>query len=703
MADRQPEDEDQFKVWLEKHIDRSLNDEGGDVSALRQYNFDRYYGKAYGNEREGHSSFNTREVFEAIEWARPSIMRVFMSNDRAVEFRAEGFDDEQNARDETELVNHEFYTNCNGYQVTSEVAFDVLMNPNAYVAVDIQERTEIEHHTLSGLLAPDLAVVDASPDIDILSQESSETVVEGQVVEMFTIDIRARRKKRDPVIEVVAPDEMLIDSQHTELSIEDVGFAARRQKLSQSDLVAMGIDEDELEGLAVTDDHEFDSERTSRLFYSEENPDGNEDEGSDDGPERTFWVHDITCLYDYDGDGYAERRRVLMVGHKILENEADSHNPFIACASIIIPHKHICMSFAESVTDLQLLMTTLMRQMLDNVYAQNESRHFMNTFAMCDDNETLDAFLDRKSAVIPIKGAPRQEVSAEEIKPVIQELLAVITFMQEKPQMRTGVAPQLALDPSTLKESTMGAFVGALEEAAQRQELLVRNLAETLFVPMFRKLHGVMRRHINRPLERKIRGEWRQFNPAQWRPRQAMDVKVGLGHNSRTQKLVLFEKLLQYQLQAMNFNLSSYEKIFTTFDRVIETADMGDAESFFNDPSKPVEQTDPQTGQTQLVPWQPPQPQPDPQSIVAQAQAQALMAEQQRKFKEAAAQHQREMMKIQLDGARVQIQRDQLMLTRDEFVAKYEVDSAEALARIEKLYADADLSAAKAAELGGLP
>lgn len=98
----------ELKKFLSDRIDTSLNNEDGDASELRQYNFNRYYGKQYGTEREGHSSFTTREVFEAVEWGMPAILKVFTSNDKAVEFIANSAEDEAQAEQETDIVNHYF-------------------------------------------------------------------------------------------------------------------------------------------------------------------------------------------------------------------------------------------------------------------------------------------------------------------------------------------------------------------------------------------------------------------------------------------------------------------------------------------------------------------------------------------------------------------------------------------------------------------
>ena len=88
---------DELQVWLKGKLSNTLNDDGNEVSSLREENFDYYLGKKYGNERRGYSQVVTRETFEAVEWAMPSIMRAFTAGDRVVSFTPNGPHDEAQA------------------------------------------------------------------------------------------------------------------------------------------------------------------------------------------------------------------------------------------------------------------------------------------------------------------------------------------------------------------------------------------------------------------------------------------------------------------------------------------------------------------------------------------------------------------------------------------------------------------------------
>ena len=74
-----PMSDNQIVGFLGRKITQAMNDEDGDLSQVRQENFNYYIGKNYGNEREGYSQHVTREVLETIEWVLPSVLRVFGS------------------------------------------------------------------------------------------------------------------------------------------------------------------------------------------------------------------------------------------------------------------------------------------------------------------------------------------------------------------------------------------------------------------------------------------------------------------------------------------------------------------------------------------------------------------------------------------------------------------------------------------------
>ena len=401
-------DERRLVSLIAKKLDRSLNDQGGEVSDLREDNFDRYYGKPYGNEEEGYSSYVSRECLEVVEWALPSLMKVFLSSDRVVEFDAIGEDDEDQARQETDIINHWLLRKNKGFLMLYELIKDVLMNPVAYAKVWVDEREVTRTESYKGLVQPQLEGLEADERNEVT--EVTERVISldelGEQIPVFDVRIERRETLKNIVFSALPPEEVAIDRDLTSLDCDEADFICHRVQRTFSYLVEQGYDPEDLENVTEESDKEFNDERVNRLFYEEEHPTGSEDDGGDDEPTKTFWVHEIWGMFDVDEDGVAERRHIVMIGDEIFENEEIDYQPVIACSAIPIPHKHTGMSYIEAVKDLQLISSDLYRQLLNNVYKQNVRKTFMHDNAILDTNETMNQFLDPDSELVLTRTPP---------------------------------------------------------------------------------------------------------------------------------------------------------------------------------------------------------------------------------------------------------------------------------------------------------
>src|SRR5882672_74220 len=479
MARRRKGDDKELVERIQFFVDRGINSEGGDVTNLRQTMFSRYYGEEFGNERDGYSKYVSREVLENVEWCLPSIMRVFLGGTRAVEFAASGSEDEDQARHETDVVNYWFHNGSeedSGFLTLYSWVKDILMYPNGYVKISVREWTETETQRFVRANDAQYQFAQAQPNGDVVVEKEHPDGTRD-------IAVSHEKERRRAVVEPLPPDEVIIQHGYTKLNLDGAGFVCHRVQRTMSWLREEGFTEADLEDLGPTDSETWNDERVVRLFYTDENPD-DADETFDDEADRTVWVHECYLRFDDDGDGIAERRRVLMAGTKVLENEPDDYVPIVAASAILMPHKHIGLSYAEIVSDLQELISTLTRQMLDNIYRQNVRRKYLAEQAITSDNATMDQILDGRSEVVLVRGNPAEAVMPEQVQSLVAEIGAVITEFRKLPEMRTGVAPTLTLDPSVLEKSTMGAFLGALEQASQRLELLTRLFAKTVFSPV---------------------------------------------------------------------------------------------------------------------------------------------------------------------------------------------------------------------------
>lgn len=632
--------EQQVLGFLGRKIVQSMNDEDGDLSDARAENFNYYTGQEYGNERDGYSKYVTRETMETIEQVLPSVLRVFLGGDQIVVFDPVGPDDEDAAKQETDITNYYVMKkNKNGeggFLALHHWLKDALMYPNGYIKATMEEIEKTSVGTVTGLTEAGVAYLMEDEDVEILEQRTREenTIVQGipSSFEVFDLKIRTTKKLMQLRIDPVPPEECLVDNDLTSLNMDDADFVCHRVQKTFTRLVQEGFDPDELDLVGAGENYQWNDERVNRLYYEDEKPDANDE---DDDSMREFWVHECYAWFDYDGTGIAQHRKVTIIGDKVFDNEETDYQPFIALSSILMQHKHTGMSMIDLMKDLQLLLSTLTRQLLDSVYKANVGKQFISEDALTTDGSTMEALLNTQSEYVPVRGPASMAVAPNPRQALAGELLPVIQHFTQARAIRTGVAPETGIDANSLQEVRQDVFMNAMEAASQRIEMLVRIIAETGFRWLMLKVHQLLRSHWDVGDAVKLRGKWVDVDPSGWRDRTDMTINVGLGFHTKHQLLGLLIQLLSMQKEAVAAGLATPEKIYNTLEKIINAGGIGDVRMFFVDPSSED--------------YKPPEPQPDPNMILATAQAKALEQEQQRKMFEAQDNSQLNRQKTQAD------------------------------------------------------
>lgn len=677
-----PMDDRELVTLLAGKVDQALNDEDGELSASRQEALDYYLGEEYGNEREGYSQYRSREVLETVEWCLPALLRVFTAGDRVVEFDPVGLEDEPQAEQETDAVLHSLMSGGEYFMTVYTWMKSALLEPVAYLKVWMDEEVKVVGEEYRGLTPAELAALDGDEELEFLEQSQYDVMdqVSGQPITLT--DLKARRTCKYPKLKVepIPGEETLIDAGHNKLCLDDCEFICHRTKRTYSWLVKAGYDRDKLDTISPESGREWGGEKVNRLFTTDESWD--RDDSESDESLRTYWVHECSVLVDFDGDGVAERRRVVMIGDEIFENEEHDYVPIVPLCAIPMPHRHPGLAEADLVKDLQLLKSTLIRQLLDNIYRVNRPKRRVGVNALTDDGRTITSLLDPLAEYIPCEDPAA--IMDDQQTSFISELMPAIQFVTDAQQTRTGIAPNLSLDPAVLQKTTMGAFQGALEQASQRIELLARIFAESGFKWLAMKVHRLLKEHSQRPIMLKKRGQWIEVNPADWRDRTNVSVSVGLGFNNQTKDMVASQTLLAAQMQLMPMGVVTPQNLLQSAQDLVQATGKKGPERYFSPPPPP----------------QPPAP--DPNMVIAQAQAQAMQVDAQSKMMRA----QIEGQKAQFDMQRAQIE-SQLSAREQDLKAREaelklqlaqlegQIKLAESRANVENTIADSGLKEAQ--------
>ena len=569
--DRGPDamSEEELAGLLHTRLSTSTNRDDDEVSAERQEALNYYLGREYGDEEEGYSSVVTRDVFELVEWFLASMVRIFLSAPRIVEFKPNGAEDIQQAEQETEVVHQ--HMNKAFIQLMSWVR-DAALYPNAYLKVWHDEEPKTRETDYQGLTMAQVGMLNSDPDIEIVWYEE----VQGAMMPLYNVGIRHTTYSGKLRLEAVPPEEILVDPNESQLSLDECRFFAHHRQIYRSELVAMGYDRAWVEELPSSADLDHGDERTNRRYTTDETV-FNDDELTD-----TVDYYECYMLVDWDNDGIEERRKICAVGTsgtvEIVENEVDEYQPICTLSVVPQPHRHIGVSLAHSGKWVQRVSSVLTRQMLDNLYRTNRPRQFAGPGVNL---EQLESYVPHGIVEVSNVDSVRPEV----IQTVVDKVLPVLQHFDQEKEAGSGVSRHtMGLDAEKLQDTTMGAYVNALGQASQRLELIARTFAETGFAELANKLHYLIRTNQDVAGTHRIHGTWVEVNPESWADERDTEPCVGLGYGTHQERVASGMAILDLQREAIQHGLSDQKRIYNNLQDVLRAMGRRDASTYFVDP-----------------------------------------------------------------------------------------------------------------------
>jgi len=450
--------------------------------------------------------------------------------------------------------------------------------------------------------------------------------------ELYDCTLRVTRENGRVTIVNIPPEEILF-SQRSKRG--DIPFISHRRRWTYSDLIQQGYDEECLDLVPQDDSGEYNLERVERHQEDDYPYPDRRDAG------REIWVEESYARFSLDEDGKTtELYKVMTAGNGLIILTKDGKPAvecvdepgFVSICPIPSSHKLVGLSLADLTMDLQLIKSTLIRQMIDNAFLSNWPR-----IEVADDgvNEnTYDDLLTLRPGGV-VRSRRIGSIQPMMIPFTADKSFPLVEYLDQTQEVRTGVARHnQGINPDDLNKTATG--VSLLQQAAaQRVELFARIFAHGV-EQLMRGVMRLVRKHQQQERIIRVTGDWMRVNPREWREDMPLTVSVGLGTGNRDQILQHLMQIIQLQgtivqqQQGVSGPLVYPSNVYDALKALQENA--GFKSSFFADPSQ---------GPPPGTPPPPPKP-PDP----AMAQAQAKIQTEQMK-----AQSQMQAMLIKAKAA----------------------------------------------------
>ena len=661
------------------------------LKAMREYYREPYPGD---EELDGWSTIVTSEVADAVESMLPGLVDTFTSSDEAVVFEPTKEEDVEGAAQATDACNYVFYKQNNGFLILYTAIKDALIAQNCAVmwskvsetVRDVQEVQSAPIEALAMLEQQGFEIEAATPVPQPPTMDQMGMPVEAPP--LFSARVSKKVEKKSIRVEAFPPEQLRVKRGWTTPLLKDCPYVARDMEVTLSDIKQMGFKGVTAADLRASDDptplgqdEDYRRSRTQGSTRAEDDTVDNEDDSL-----ATGWLRIEYVLVDYDGDGIAERRVIHRLESKILSNEETDHVQIATASPIINTHRWDGQAVADISSEIQLLKTDLTRGLVNASNLAVNPRKTVLTDAQGAPYANIDDLMDFRIGGL-VRQSRADSIGMEPVPFNPSQTLPVLSYVDSMLEKRIGYSSnQAGMDGDSLKPGRTATEVSIQSNAAQqRVKLIARIFAEVLVKPIFQGILKLLTSGEMEPLAFKLRGQFVQYDPNEWRDGYDMTINVGLGTGDKAQQISFFSGLLERQMGLAQSPFGQImitpDNIYNTLAKLVELGGQKNVGDFIGDPQgKPL-----------------PQPGPPPQLQIEQMKLQANQQGEQAKLQAQAQAKQMEMQyQAQADEMERQLQA-QLEMIRQQ--AQQQTDAQrqtmEAQMNRMKLEQEAQLAALK--------
>ena len=539
----EPMDKDTVEGIVQKAVQDAVDFIESEISEPR-IRAQRYFdGKVDIGHEQGRSKVVATKCRDVVRGIKPSIQRVFLSTENPVEFVPRMPEDVPVAEQMTKYANYKFQQN-NGYRMLNDVFQDAMVKKCGIAKVMFEDKTKSEIYSYTGLSAEEFMFLAEEDDVEVLEQTITQEIEideMGVEIERPIYDVKISRTVSDGdiLITSVPPEEFFVD--RNARSIDDFFVVGHRTDMTIGDLLAMGYEEDEIQGLTGTiSTMESEAEFERRGYTIDE-----DDDESVDPTSKKVVVTEAYMKVDAEGLGIPQLYRFVLAGagYKMLSYDLADEVPFAVFEIDPEPHAFFGRSLVELVQNDQDAATSMLRGVLDNVSLTNNPG-----LEVVEGQVSIDDLLNNEiGRIVRVKspGAIREQV----VPFTAGSTLPALQYFDMLVDNKTGVSKAAqGLDPDVLQSATATAVAATMEGAAGQAEVMARNLAEGGMRQLFRLIASTIIKNSDKEEIIRLNNQFVAVDPRVWNADMDIIVNVGLGTGRENEKAAVLRETIQMQM-----------------------------------------------------------------------------------------------------------------------------------------------------------
>ena len=549
------------------------------IERYQLYNADPQYYKEKFKKLSSRSNIVMSDIADTIEWAMPSLMRIFFGGRDIVTIQGREAEDEAKAEILQDLINFQIQRQNPGFMIFYKWFKDALIGGLGIVKC-YWERDWKTYEKKIVLGFDELQAAQEDPSIEVVS---AEDLGNG----LFNVHFKVKKiTKNQPKIENIPPSEFIFSPDA--LKLEDSMFVAHRKvvtvdylKRKEKEGIYKNVDK-VIEGAG--DDLQYNQTLDYYLKPYKKQEIQND---SPDKARKKVLLYECYTKYDINDDGILEDVIITVANNTILRVQENLYHrpPFFVISPILEPYQIWGKGFADVLKDLQDLKTALVNQIVVNVAMNNDYKFAVNETAV----NVSDIVNDKQVIRVKNNGDIRQAIQPLPIQPLAPWSFNFLEYIEEVKQNRSGLTKYTqGLDSRALNHTATGISM-IMQASNQRLELIARIFAETGVRDLFRFLVELNQRFIDQQTVIRLLNKPLPIDPADLTGEMDVIVDAGIGVGTKETTIQNMQMLLQLYPTLLQMGIADQENIYNAVKKLIEEMGYKNVDAFIKDPQQAMQ------------------------------------------------------------------------------------------------------------------
>nr|DAX91114.1 MAG TPA: Portal protein [Caudoviricetes sp.] len=523
------------------------------------------------------SSLVSTDVADTIEWALPSLMKVFTGSDEVITVAGVTEEDDQNAEVMQSLLVYQLQRQNKFFPILYNWMKDSLITGMGIIKC-YWERTEGWTPETQKLNAEALQLL-AQTGVEITNVQGPDMMGDFMVTWNSPYYI-----KNSPKIENILVSEFLYSPDAKNL--EDANFVAHRKKVTMSHLR-----QKEKEGIyANVSMVKPDNGPTSWLSDQVEDAIGDNytplNKNNQEKARDEVTIYECYTKIDFNNDGILEDMIITIAGDVILRAEPNymGRHPFFSISPTKDPHRiWVKRSYAELIGELQDMKVALTRQIVQNIALTNDPKMILS-----EDSINISDYIEGRKVIRKKPGASMGDVAMSmPVNQLSPQTFQFLEWLEGQKENRTGITRyNQGLDANSLNKTATG-ISAILGQSAQRLELIARMFAETGISELFRFMVSLNQKFVDQETVVRLTNKQLRISPDDLNGNFDLVVNAGISIATKESTIMTLQTMLTalMQTQAAGIPIVTPQNIYNLFKKWIESAGFKNYNDYVTDPA----------------------------------------------------------------------------------------------------------------------